>query len=450
MLYNLITNNKTEIFNQITPYIGLSPILFTKYSNTPIKRIKNNRDYKYLVVNRITNLAYKNPDLAYQEMKNANIDLITKNFLGTYIAKRFALKHQFDQALSLYSKYKYSNMSDDEYEWQVRTFMYYNKWSKVIQIINSMPKEVSNKDVWLYWKARAYQLQGDKATAFKIYSQIPQDKSFYSLLALSQLYNDIKLNRNPPDSTKLSDSIYAKQAQDALKLYAIADNNNSNSLKAIANAEWHYAAKKANQNDLLSMRNLAFNENNYSMSIFAANQMHNPYLELSFPTPFLNTYKKYANENGIDPSYTLGISRQESRFNPKAVAFDGGIGLMQIMPQTAEYISKKLRTSNCYRDSYVCNIKFGSWYVSYLLYKFNNIIYATAGHNAGPTRASRWQNKLGNLDNIVQIELIPIDITRDYVQKVLTNKAAYDAIFKHQKSINLYSYFQQVNKTIND
>lgn len=448
MLYNLIANDRTEIFNQIAKSIKLTPIAFDKYKNTPVGKLKEDRNYKYLVVNRVTGLAYKYPDVALQEMKDADIDSSTRDFLGTYIAKRFALKHEFSKALSLYSKYEHENMSDEEYEWRTRTYMYFGKWSKVVDSIDSMPEKLGQKNAWLYWKGRAYQSLGKKETAMMLYEQIPEDRSFYSLLAVSHLYNGIEFSKNPPSTTKLSDSNYAEQAKDALKLYDIADSNSSENLKGIANAAWNYAAKNASEHDKLSMSNLALNDKQYSMSIFASNQMETPYIELSFPTPFLSTYKKYATENGIPVSYTLGISRQESRFNYKVIAFDGGVGLMQIMPQTAQYISKKMGSSNCYRSGYDCNIKFGSWYIGSLFYKFNhNIIYATAGYNAGPTRARRWQDTLGKLDNIVQIELIPIDITRDYVQKVLTNKAAYEAVFEHQNTLNLYSYFEKMSKS---
>ena len=44
------------------------------------------------------------------------------------------------------------------------------------------------------------------------------------------------------------------------------------------------------------------------------------------------------------------------------------------------------------------------------------------------------------------MELIPITITRDYVQKVLTNKSAYDAQFNDQSTINLYAYIEKLSQ----
>ena len=56
----------------------------------------------------------------------------------------------------------------------------------------------------------------------------------------------------------------------------------------------------------------------------------------------------------------------------------------------------------------------------------NNIILATAGYNAGPNRASRWQRSLPNVtETAVFIETIPFTETRNYVQNVLANTVEY-------------------------
>jgi soluble lytic murein transglycosylase len=181
------------------------------------------------------------------------------------------------------------------------------------------------------------------------------------------------------------------------------------------------------------------------MSIYAGNKCGSKYASLSFPILFSQQYKRYSQSYNISMSYPMAVTRQESRFNPNALAADGGVGLMQIMPGTASYIAKKTGSSNCYKN-YDCNIKFGSWYLGHLYDKFgNNLIYATAGYNAGPGRAHRWQQAFNSLDNRVQIELIPFKITRDYVQKVLTNKIVYDARLNNDGQVDLISYLNKMN-----
>ena len=447
MLYNLIINSKTDIFNQIATDIKVHPVSFAHFTNTSVNHLPDNNDYKFLVVNRIANIGNKTPDVALRELQKADVDSNTKNFIGSYLAMQFALKHDFETALNLYSKYDNDYMSNEELEWKVRSYLYYGKWSEVISEINDMPQSLKTKNVWLYWLGKSYAKLGNTKNAAIYFDQIPDDYSYYSMLAQSEIDGGTVFKTDHQQTTALSSNQYSVNAKSALALYQMGKSGSSKNLVNIATAEWKYAIKQSTDDDLLAMSNLAAKQNYYDLSISAANQMSNRYLELSFPTPFLNIYAKYSVSNSIPKSYPLAVSRQESRFNYSVIAFDGGVGLMQIMPQTAAYIAKKSGSKNCYSQGADCNIKFGSWYLGSLYTKFNyNIIYSTAAYNAGPNRSRRWQDKLGQLDNIIQIELIPISITRDYVQKVLTNKAAYDSELADSDTINLLPYIEDITK----
>ena len=447
MLDSLIINNKTDIFNQIANDIKLRPISFAHYDNTTVKKLPDNNYYNFLVVNRISNIGHKTPDIALKELKQSDVDSDTKAFLGNYLAMQFAQKHDFETALSLFSDYENDYMSNEEYEWLTRSYLYYGKWSDVINSINSMPNSLKTKNVWLYWLGKSYQKLGDTGKAATYFDQIPDDYSYYSMLAQAETDGSTTFKIDPPTTTKLSQNQYALNAKSALALYQIGKSGNSKNIINIATAEWNYAAKQSTDDDLLAMTNLALQQNLYYLSISAANQMDERYLELSFPAPFLSSYQKYSASNSLDTSYPLAISRQESRFNYSVIAFDGGVGLMQIMPETAAYIARKSGATNCYHQNADCNIKFGTWYLGSLYDKFgSNLIYSTAAYNAGPNRSRRWQDALGKLDNKIQIELIPISITRDYVQKVLSNKAAYDSEFKNKDTINLLSYIDNISK----
>ena len=280
--------------------------------------------------------------------------------------------------------------------------------------------------------------------AQELFKQIPPALSYYAMLAQGELNHTILITPHAYHQTATTDA-YTVQAQDALLLYQLGTTFKHKSLITIANAQWNYAVKHIDDNNLLRLSNMAQKYHFYPLSIAAANQLDVSDFMLSFPLSFLNIYNFYSTTYNIPQSYPLAITRQESRFNPLALAFDGGVGLMQLMPETAKYVAKKSSTKNCYRQSLSCNIKLGTWYLSQLYHAFNgNIIYSTAAYNAGPKRARRWQNKLSTLDNKVQIELIPIRITRDYVQKVLTNKAVYESILHHQSKINLLQYINQI------
>ncbi|HLX54513.1 MAG TPA: transglycosylase SLT domain-containing protein, partial [Aquella sp.] len=443
LLYNLVASDKSSAYNQVAPHLGLHTIYFALYANKPTHNLLSN---DFLVISRITSIGHKNPDGAWEELKRSGVSSNATAFLSNYLAMKFAQKHNFKQAIHLYEKYG-ENLSDDEYEWLARSYLFSGSWKDLIKTIDDMPKDLRQKNVWLYWEAVAYASLKESDKAREYFKLIPSDYSYYYMLAASELGTPTIYYTRPSKTTTFDNSNEAKAARIGLSLYQEGKRNNSKHLQTIGSSEWNYAAKSAeDDNLLLAMSNLAKQYSYFDLSIYAANQMENRYLELSFPLPFLATFTQYSKIFGIDPTYTLAVSRQESRFNYQVTAFDGGVGLMQIMPQTALYIARKSGSINCYHKGPECNIKFGSWYLGSLNNKFGNLIYSTAAYNAGPSRPRKWQDALGNLDDRVQIELIPISITRDYVQKVLSNKAIYDSELAGVSKIDFAKYINNIGK----
>jgi soluble lytic murein transglycosylase len=142
----------------------------------------------------------------------------------------------------------------------------------------------------------------------------------------------------------------------------------------------------------------------------------------------------------------LGITRQETEFNTAIVSWAGARGLMQVMPVTARHVCAqhklqcdlpKLVTDHAYNvriaSAYIADrmAELGGWYAVSL-----------AAYNAGPGRARQWirQNgdpRGGGVDAIDWIERIPIEETRLYVEKVLSNIQVYRARLGEQKPLRL-------------
>jgi soluble lytic murein transglycosylase len=137
-----------------------------------------------------------------------------------------------------------------------------------------------------------------------------------------------------------------------------------------------------------------------------------------------------------DPSFSLGIMRQESSFDVGAVSPSGARGLMQLMPPTATAVAKRLGipvaltslTANAPH-----NIRLGISYLEQMLTRFDNCLpLAAAAYNAGPSRTAQWLDingdpRTGPIDMVDWIELIPVDETRNYVQRVTENVVMYRA-----------------------
>ncbi len=138
----------------------------------------------------------------------------------------------------------------------------------------------------------------------------------------------------------------------------------------------------------------------------------------------------------VDPSVALGLIRQESSFDIGAVSPSGARGLMQLMPFTAQAVAKQIGTATSLVSltaDPAHNMRLGTTYLREMLDRFGDSLpLAVAAYNAGPHRVDEWlpQNgdpRVGPIDMIDWIELIPLNETRNYVQRVLENVVVYRA-----------------------
>jgi soluble lytic murein transglycosylase-like protein len=121
--------------------------------------------------------------------------------------------------------------------------------------------------------------------------------------------------------------------------------------------------------------------------------------------------------------------RQESAYNIKARSYVGAMGLMQLMPGTARLVAKgsvpEQVGANPYDPS--TNMALGQAYIAGLLDATdNNLVRTVAGYNGGPGNVTRWDNSLNAAqDPLLYVASIPLNETRDFVQRVLANYWMY-------------------------
>jgi len=97
-----------------------------------------------------------------------------------------------------------------------------------------------------------------------------------------------------------------------------------------------------------------------------------------------------ASAAGLDAALVASLVRAESRFHAEAVSPRGAIGLMQIMPDTAAWIARQLGVVTYDLTEPETNLRFGTWYLRYLLDRFGRVDLALAAYNAGPSRVDQW------------------------------------------------------------
>ena len=150
--------------------------------------------------------------------------------------------------------------------------------------------------------------------------------------------------------------------------------------------------------------------------------------DLVYPIAYWDVIQDASRRFSIDPVYILSIAREESRLDPEARSVAGALGLMQLMPSTADRICRKIKCSMPDEDAFFdieTNITLGSFYLKTLLDRFRSIPVATAAYNAGENAVKRWVDVYKDREPDEFIEDIPYPETRRYVKKVLTTFFQY-------------------------
>jgi soluble lytic murein transglycosylase len=155
--------------------------------------------------------------------------------------------------------------------------------------------------------------------------------------------------------------------------------------------------------------------------------------ELAYPAGYHDLIRGVSPAADWDPHVVTAVIREESAYNPMAVSSAGALGLMQVMPQTAQMILAELGSDAFSRDRLFdpCyNIRLGSRYLAQLRQKFqNNLIYAIAAYNAGPDAVLKWVRQFGDKEPDEFIDSIPYTETRNYVKKVMRSYWEYKRIY---------------------
>jgi len=153
---------------------------------------------------------------------------------------------------------------------------------------------------------------------------------------------------------------------------------------------------------------------------------------MAYPNGYLPTIQQYA-DSQVDPYLIAGIIREESLFNPQALSPVGAIGLMQLMPATAQRVANRIGLPSIEREDLFSgefNIQLGVQYVGQLLMKNEgNVIRVIAAYNAGPNAVKRWVSKNGHREADEFVELISYKETRRYVKRVLTSYHVYRDLY---------------------
>lgn len=150
-----------------------------------------------------------------------------------------------------------------------------------------------------------------------------------------------------------------------------------------------------------------------------------------YPIKQTDVIEKHARTYGVEPNLIAAIVKTESDFVPDAQSAVGARGLMQLMPDTAKWAAEQLKLdySPDKLDDPDYNIKLGTFYISYLIQRYQNKDLAIAAYNTGFSNVDKWL-KEGTISwERESLKAIPFSETRDYVIKVNRAKRIYDVFY---------------------
>lgn len=133
----------------------------------------------------------------------------------------------------------------------------------------------------------------------------------------------------------------------------------------------------------------------------------------------------------VDPYLVAAVAATESGYKPGATSHAGAVGLMQLMPSTADWIVRVAEWKGSKRPELTDakdSLNLGACYLAYLIKRYSgNIRDALAAYNAGHGNVDKWLAAAGT--GTLTLADIPFLETRNFVKRVEQKHALYKRIY---------------------
>jgi soluble lytic murein transglycosylase len=295
---------------------------------------------------------------------------------------------------------------------------------------NSRSKNINFINKLNYWKAKALLRLHNDEEAQAIFEKIISNDpfSYYGIIATIDLNSPLKplqktkINTDPTGNHVLDWLIAVDEKNLAQKYLKEIDSQfktpieRERAMSLYAQTEWYQGG----------MRQI------YNFSTSTKNAMTEKYINIIFPTPYLDLVSKHGHTYNVPSELVYGIIRQESAFVATERSWADAFGLMQMIPEKATELSKKYAIPyRDYNDLYRpdTNIEMGTALLKDLREKFESkFIQSVAAYNASEEVIKIWERDRFNGNYFEFIEMIPYEETRNYIKLVFRNYIIYKRI----------------------
>ena len=352
-------------------------------------------------------------------------ELIAK---GYFLANKneLAIKYASEALLNSSMQVPYAAWTAGLASWRLEEYQQAADFFSLFSI--SLKDDAWHQTSGSFWAARSYaKLSKYDSINFWLQRASQNSNSFYGMLALEILGVEEKIEwkSNKTLNTSNSKLLNLPSGKRLQSLIQVGFNDELEKeivhINSVLNKE--IAAESVN---IAQHFNLAYTQ----LKIVNKLERYGLTMETSlyYPTPVWEPRGGFT----INKELIYAFMHQESMFNASAKSNQGAVGLMQVLPSTAKFITSskdvKRNNSNILKVPEI-NLEVGQEYIEYLLnleIVSNNLIYLAAAYNGGPGNLKKWKEETNFLDDpLFFMESIPSRETRWFIEKILTKYWIY-------------------------
>ena len=287
-----------------------------------------------------------------------------------------------------------------------------------------------------YWAARTRLSLGDSARARALIRRLRGDDpfSYYTVIAADLLGERFQLDLPPGQEGSRPDwLVEGLFGLDQLTEGGFRDGADAEAERLVARARGDAGAMMHLAEELI-LRGRADRGINIAFDLRQRGASWTERLaKIVYPFQYQNVFLREAAEDGVDPYLTAALARQESAFVPDIRSSANAVGLMQLLPETAQRLARSVGPEG-FREELLevpdVNVHLGTLYLRGLLREHQgDVTRFLAAYNAGPHRVVRWLEFIEAGDPLTFIERIPFAETRNYVKLVQRNVAVYRQLY---------------------
>ena len=142
-------------------------------------------------------------------------------------------------------------------------------------------------------------------------------------------------------------------------------------------------------------------------------------------------YREEVRGSGVNEALVFAVMKAESGFREDVKSRAGAVGMMQLLPSTAQFICER-EGLEFYAEKLTdgaYNVRLGCLYLHYLLEKFDCKETAVAAYNAGEGVVAEWLAIQEYSDDGVRLKKIPYPETQSYVKKIVRFEKGYTLLY---------------------